>query len=115
MIAVIFEVYPAAGRKHEYLDLAAALRPELEALEADEGARKVIVGSALFRGGAIDVAQVTLREKGDDEAQSYDEDYLRAERTARASLALRTQRNDAASVVLASAVTTQFLPLRFAL
>jgi heme-degrading monooxygenase HmoA len=30
MIAVIFEVTPAPGRKQEYLDIAAALRPELE-------------------------------------------------------------------------------------
>lgn len=30
MIAVIFEVIPAPGRKQEYLELAAALRPELE-------------------------------------------------------------------------------------
>jgi len=30
MIAVIFEVMPAPGRKQEYLDLAAGLRPELE-------------------------------------------------------------------------------------
>ena len=30
MIAIIFEVIPAPGRKQEYLDLAAALRPELE-------------------------------------------------------------------------------------
>jgi heme-degrading monooxygenase HmoA len=30
MIAVIFEVTPAPGRVQEYLDLAAALRPELE-------------------------------------------------------------------------------------
>jgi len=29
MIAVIFEVWPAEGRKDDYLDLAAALRPEL--------------------------------------------------------------------------------------
>ena len=33
MIAVIFEVIPAAGRKQEYLDLAAALRPELEKMD----------------------------------------------------------------------------------
>ena len=33
MIAVIFEVVPAPGRKQEYLDLAAALRPELEKQE----------------------------------------------------------------------------------
>ncbi len=33
MIAVIFEVTPAAGRRDEYLSLAAALRPELEAIE----------------------------------------------------------------------------------
>jgi heme-degrading monooxygenase HmoA len=30
MIAVIFEFTPAPGRKQEYLDLAAALKPELE-------------------------------------------------------------------------------------
>jgi heme-degrading monooxygenase HmoA len=30
VIAVIFEVTPAPGRKQEYLDLAAGLRPELE-------------------------------------------------------------------------------------
>jgi heme-degrading monooxygenase HmoA len=30
MIAIIFEVIPAPGRKQEYLDLAAQLRPELE-------------------------------------------------------------------------------------
>jgi heme-degrading monooxygenase HmoA len=33
MIAVIFEVFPAAGRMQEYLDLAASLRPELEHLD----------------------------------------------------------------------------------
>ena len=30
MIAVIFEVTPAPGRKQEYLDIAATLRPQLE-------------------------------------------------------------------------------------
>jgi len=33
MIAVIFEVTPAAGQRARYLDLAAALRSELEAME----------------------------------------------------------------------------------
>lgn len=33
MIAVIFEVTPAEGRKQEYLDLAAELRPELEKMD----------------------------------------------------------------------------------
>ena len=33
MIAVIFEVVPAPGRRQEYLDIAASLRPELEKLE----------------------------------------------------------------------------------
>lgn len=33
MIVVIFEVVPAAGRRDEYLDIAAALRPELERIE----------------------------------------------------------------------------------
>lgn len=30
MIAIIFEVMPAPGRRQEYLDIAAELRPELE-------------------------------------------------------------------------------------
>lgn len=33
MIAVIFEVVPAEGRKDEYLDLAAQLKPELEKID----------------------------------------------------------------------------------
>ena len=33
MIAVIFEVVPAPGRKQEYLDLAASLRPDLEKMD----------------------------------------------------------------------------------
>ena len=33
MIAVIFEVWPAAGRRQTYLDLAAALKEELSAID----------------------------------------------------------------------------------
>ena len=33
MIAVIFEVWPRPERRGEYLDVAAALRPELEAID----------------------------------------------------------------------------------
>jgi heme-degrading monooxygenase HmoA len=33
MIAVIFEVWPASGRKEDYLAMAAALRTELEAID----------------------------------------------------------------------------------
>jgi len=33
MLAVIFEVIPAPGRKEEYLELAAQLRPELEEID----------------------------------------------------------------------------------
>ncbi len=33
MYAVIFEVAPAAGRQQQYLDIAAALRPELEKID----------------------------------------------------------------------------------
>ena len=33
MIAVIFEVIPASGRKQEYLDIAASLRPALEKID----------------------------------------------------------------------------------
>jgi heme-degrading monooxygenase HmoA len=33
MIAVIFEVWPAEGQRQHYLDLAAALRPELEEVD----------------------------------------------------------------------------------
>ncbi len=33
MIAVIFEVWPASGRKEDYLAMAAALRADLEAVD----------------------------------------------------------------------------------
>ena len=33
MIAVIFEVWPHAGRKQEYLDIAASLRPLLDGID----------------------------------------------------------------------------------
>ncbi len=33
MVVVIFEVFPAPGKKQEYLDIAARLRPELEAID----------------------------------------------------------------------------------
>jgi heme-degrading monooxygenase HmoA len=33
MIAVIFEVWPRPGRMHEYLDIAGALRPQLEEID----------------------------------------------------------------------------------
>jgi heme-degrading monooxygenase HmoA len=33
MIAVLFEVWPAQGRKQEYLDLAVSLRAELENID----------------------------------------------------------------------------------
>jgi heme-degrading monooxygenase HmoA len=33
MIAVIFEVWPADGQKQTYLDIAAALKPELEKID----------------------------------------------------------------------------------
>ena len=33
MIAVIFEVRPAEGRRQEYLDIAAALKPQLERID----------------------------------------------------------------------------------
>ena len=33
MIAVIFEVWPKADRRQEYLDIAAALRPQLEQID----------------------------------------------------------------------------------
>jgi heme-degrading monooxygenase HmoA len=33
MIAVIFEVWPADGRRQDYLDLAAQLKPELEKMD----------------------------------------------------------------------------------
>ena len=33
MIAVIFEVWPASGRKDDYLAIAAKLRPELEKID----------------------------------------------------------------------------------
>jgi len=33
MIAIIFEVIPAAGRKQDYLDIAAAMRPMVEEID----------------------------------------------------------------------------------
>ena len=33
MIAVIFEVFPAEGRRQEYLDMAASLRPLLDGID----------------------------------------------------------------------------------
>jgi len=33
MIAVIFEVWPASGRKEDYLAIAATLKPELETMD----------------------------------------------------------------------------------
>ena len=33
MIAVIFEVFPAEGKREDYFDIAAGLRPELEKIE----------------------------------------------------------------------------------
>ena len=33
MIAVIFEVWPAEGRRQEYLDIAASLKPLLERID----------------------------------------------------------------------------------
>lgn len=33
MIAIIFEVFPAEGKKDEYLDIAAAMRPMVEKVE----------------------------------------------------------------------------------
>jgi heme-degrading monooxygenase HmoA len=33
MIAVIFEVYPAAGKVDEYLDIATELKPQLEKID----------------------------------------------------------------------------------
>lgn len=33
MVVVIFEVWPAAGRQPDYLDIAAQLRPELEKVD----------------------------------------------------------------------------------
>jgi heme-degrading monooxygenase HmoA len=33
MIAVIFEVLPASGKRNEYLDIAAQLKPELSKIE----------------------------------------------------------------------------------
>ena len=33
MIAVLFEAWPAAGEQHHYLDLAAALRPQLDSID----------------------------------------------------------------------------------
>ena len=48
MIAVLFETWPASGGRSRYLELAAALRPELERIDGF-----VSVGG----GSAIDTAK----------------------------------------------------------
>jgi tetratricopeptide (TPR) repeat protein len=83
----------------------AATAAELEVRTADIGFFEARAArdpeSATDRTRLAALYMQRARETGDDQ------DYVRAEQTARASLALRTQRNDAASVVLASALLAQ--------
>src|SRR6266853_6135699 len=43
MLAVIFEVIPAPGRKEEYLELAAQLRPDLEEIDGFISVERVAI------------------------------------------------------------------------
>jgi hypothetical protein len=49
MIAVIFEVFPADGRKGDYLEQAARLKVELERMD---GSRQTVVSVLLARRGS---------------------------------------------------------------
>ena len=86
-------------------EAAAATTVELEVRTADIGFFEARAArdpeSATDRTRLAALYMQRARETSDDQ------DYVRAEQTARASLALRTQRNDAASVVLASALLAQ--------
>ena len=96
----------------------------LDAMEREASAKAVSANAAELQVRTADVAFYEARAERDPESatdrahlaalymqrgrETADErDYLRAEQTARASLALRTQRNGEASVVLAAALLAQ--------
>jgi len=83
----------------------AATRAELEVRTADIGFFEA--RAARDPESATDRTRLAALYLQRGRETSDDQDYRRAEQTARASLALRTQRNDAASVVLASALLAQ--------
>jgi len=95
----------AAMDRMAITEAAAATTVELEVRTADIGFFEARAArdpeSATDRTRLAALYMQRARETSDDQ------DYVRAEQTARASLALRTQRNDAASVVLASALLAQ--------
>ena len=95
----------AAMDRMAITEAAAATTVELEVRTADIGFFEARAArdpeSATDRTRLAALYMQRARETSDDQ------DYVRAEQTARASLALRMQRNDAASVVLASALLAQ--------
>ena len=95
----------AAMERTASIEAVAATTAELEDRTADIGFFEARAArdpeSATDRTRLAALYMQRARETSDDQ------DYVRAEQTARASLALRTQRNDAASVVLASALLAQ--------
>ena len=95
----------AAMERAASAQAVAAATAELEVRTADIGFFEARAardpGSATDRTRLAALYMQRARETGDDE------DYVRAEQAARASLVLRTQRNGDASVVLASALLAQ--------
>ena len=96
----------------------------LDAMEREASAKAVSANAAELQVRSADVAFYEARAERDPESAtdrahlaalymqrgretSDERDYLRAEHTARASLALRTQRNGEASVVLAASLLAQ--------
>jgi heme-degrading monooxygenase HmoA len=73
MIAVIFEVWPGEGRRDEYLDIAAGLRPELEKID---GFISIERFSSMYEDGKLlslsfwrdEAAVKTWREQADHRA-----------------------------------------------
>ena len=61
MIAVIFEVWPKPGRKQDYLDIAARLKPELEKLDG-------FISAERFQSLSDDTKLLSLSYWRDEEA-----------------------------------------------
>ncbi|HZP98526.1 MAG TPA: antibiotic biosynthesis monooxygenase [Reyranella sp.] len=94
MIAVIFEVWPAEGRKQTYLDIAAALKPELEKIDG-------FLSIERFQSLADDSKILSLSFWRDDEAVRrwrMVEDHRQAQQAGRAGV-FRDYRLRVASVM----------------
>ena len=94
MYAVIFEVEPEAARRHEYLDIAARLRPELEQID---GFISVERFQSLTQPGKI-LSLSFWRDAASVERWRRQEDHRMAQRAGRAGI-FRDYRLRVAAVV----------------